>query len=51
MAREAYPDATYINVKSNAEKLQAMLDKSGGVRRVPVIVDGDSVTIGYQGGT
>ncbi len=31
--------------------MPAMLEKSGGVRRVPVIVNGDTVSIGYNGGT
>jgi len=28
-----------------------MLEYSGGMRKVPVIVDRDKVTIGYNGGT
>ncbi len=33
------------------EKMELMLRYSKGARRVPVIVEGDRVTIGYQGGT
>ena len=39
----------YINVKKNAADLERMLTYSGGRRRVPVIVDGDKVTIGFGG--
>jgi glutaredoxin len=38
-----------VDVKSNPAKLQEMLQRSGGKRQVPVIVDGDNVTIGYGG--
>ena len=41
--------ATYVNVKRNAADLEAMLVHSGGKRRVPVIVEGGKVTIGYGG--
>jgi glutaredoxin len=36
-------------VKSDSAKLQEMLKISGGVRQVPIIVEGDKVTIGYGG--
>jgi glutaredoxin len=36
-------------VKSDSAKLQEMLKISGGVQQVPVIVEGDKVTIGYGG--
>jgi glutaredoxin len=39
----------YINVKKNAADLERMLTYSGGRRRVPVIVDGEKVTIGFGG--
>ncbi|HTH03539.1 MAG TPA: UXX-star (seleno)protein family 1 [Vicinamibacterales bacterium] len=39
----------YLNVKQSAADLQRMLEYSKGARRVPVIVDGDSVTIGFGG--
>jgi len=41
----------YINVFSGDDKMEAMLKYSRGERKVPVIVDDDDVTIGYQGGT
>jgi glutaredoxin len=34
---------------TNPEKLQEMLVYSKGEQRVPVIVDGEKVTIGYGG--
>ena len=40
---------TYINVKKNAAELTRMLEFSKGRRAVPVIVDGDQVTIGFGG--
>jgi glutaredoxin 3 len=39
----------YIDVKKNASDLARMLGYSKGARKVPVIVDGEKVTIGYGG--
>ena len=39
----------YVNVKKNPAELDRMLTYSKGARRVPVIVDGDAVTIGFGG--
>jgi len=39
----------YVNVKKSATDLQRMLGYSKGRRAVPVIVDGDQVTIGFGG--
>ena len=39
----------YVNVKKNAAELTRMLEFSKGRRAVPVIVDGDKVTIGFGG--
>jgi glutaredoxin len=39
----------YINVKKSPAELQRMLGHSNGRRAVPVIVDGDQVTIGFGG--
>jgi hypothetical protein len=36
-------------VKKNAADLQRMLGYTAGRRAVPVIVDGDKVTIGFGG--
>jgi len=36
-------------VKTDPAFMEAMLAVSGGERAVPVIVDGDSVTVGYGG--
>lgn len=41
----------YLNVKRNADDLKRMLVFSTGRREVPVIVDGERVTIGFAGGT
>lgn len=41
----------YINVKKDPAQLARMLEYSHGRREVPVIVDGDEVTIGFDGGT
>ncbi len=38
----------YRNVKGSAADLQEMIKVSGG-RDVPVIVEGDKVTVGYGG--
>jgi len=50
-ARAAYRSAIFIDVKKDAEKLSEMLKLTGGQRRVPVIVDGTQVTIGYNRGS
>jgi hypothetical protein len=39
---------TYINVKRNEKELARMIKLSGD-RRVPVIVEGGKVTIGFGG--
>ncbi len=39
----------YVDVKANAEDLATMLKHSGGARKVPVIVEGDMVTVGFGG--
>ena len=39
----------YINVLSDPEKLSIMLKYSDGMRKVPVIVEGEKVTIGFNG--
>ena len=49
-ARSAYGDkATYVDVVNDKEKLEEMLKVSKGVRKVPVIVKGEKVEIGYGG--
>jgi len=49
-ARSAYGEAAkYYDVKVNPAKLEEMLKHSKGAREVPVIVEGDKVTIGYGG--
>jgi len=39
----------YVNVKKDPAGLRRMLEFSKGRRAVPVIVDGDQVTIGFGG--
>jgi len=39
----------YYDVKRDAEKLKEMLNHSGGQRKVPTIVEGGRVTIGFGG--
>jgi hypothetical protein len=41
--------AIYIDVDADIKDLQQMLDYSGGKMAVPVIVEGDRVTIGFGG--
>jgi glutaredoxin len=41
----------YVNVISESGKLESMLKHSKGKREVPVIVEGDRVTIGFDGGS
>ena len=49
-AREAYGDrAVFFNVGADLKKLDEMLTLSGGRRQVPVIVDGEKVTVGFGG--
>jgi glutaredoxin len=39
----------YVNVVADPARLKEMLKYSKGVRKVPVIVEGTSVTIGFNG--
>jgi len=52
-AREAYikngNDVEYIDVLSDAGKLDTMLKYSDGRRKVPIIVDKGKVIIGFNG--
>jgi glutaredoxin 3 len=49
-ARAAYGDlAVYVNVEEYPEKLKEMLALTGGKRQVPVIVEGDKVSVGFAG--
>jgi len=49
-ARAALPAAQFVDVLADAQALAEMLRLSGGVRRVPVIVNGQSVEIGFKRG-
>ncbi len=49
-ARSAYGDrAEYIDITRDKNKFKEMLTHSGGKSLVPVIVEGDKVTIGHGG--
>ncbi len=49
-ARSAYgSNASYFDVTSDKASLEKMLRYSGGRRQVPVIVEGEKVTVGYGG--
>ena len=49
-AREAYgAEADYFDVKVDAAKLDEMLKYSKGQRNVPVIVEGNKISVGYGG--
>ena len=54
-AREAYAKegrkVDYFNVVKEAGHFEAMLKHSNGIRKVPVIVEGERVTLGFDGGT
>ena len=39
-----------INVFADPQHLAEMLQISGGVRRIPVIIDNGVVSIGFKGG-
>ncbi|GAB6124696.1 hypothetical protein JCM14124_04020 [Humidesulfovibrio idahonensis] len=49
-ARAALPRARFIDVLDDPAALEEMLRLSGGVRRIPVIVRGGEVAIGYKRG-
>ncbi|CAN2042546.1 Glutaredoxin [Candidatus Magnetomoraceae bacterium gMMP-15] len=44
-------DVEYINVVNNEDQLNNMLKYSNGSLRIPVIVEGESVKIGFKGKT
>ena len=54
-AREAYRkkgvQVEYISVIDKPNQMNRMLKFSDGARKVPVIVDGDDVIIGFDGGS
>lgn len=48
-AREAHKEHDYFDVKADNQMMDAMLKLAGGQRKVPVIVEGEKVTIGFGG--
>ena len=49
-ARKGLPRARFIDVTADPAALEEMLRLSGGVRRIPVIVRGEMVEIGFRRG-
>ncbi|WP_147821909.1 UXX-star selenoprotein family 1 [Salidesulfovibrio onnuriiensis] len=49
-ARDAYPEAEFIDVQASPENMDAMLRLSGGVRRVPVVVKDGVAEVGHNRG-
>jgi hypothetical protein len=41
----------YYNVVKEPQHLDTMLKHSKGARKVPIVVEGQTVTIGFDGGT
>ena len=54
-AREAFAKegrrVAYYNVVKEPKHLDTMLQHSRGTRKIPVIVEGEAITIGFDGGT
>ena len=54
-AREAFAKSgrkvDYCNVIKEPAQMETMLRYSKGVRKVPVIIEGENVTIGFEGKT
>lgn len=48
-AREAHKTHEFIDVKADPSRMEEMLRLSNGERQVPVIVEGEKVTIGFGG--
>jgi len=49
-AREAYGEkAVFLDVESDPEKLVEMLKLSNGRKQIPVIVEGEKITVGFGG--
>ncbi|HET9597009.1 MAG TPA: UXX-star (seleno)protein family 1 [Anaeromyxobacteraceae bacterium] len=47
-ARRGY-DVRYFDVKKDAAAMGRFLELSGGDRRVPLITEGERVTVGFDG--
>jgi len=48
-AVSVFSTAQYFDVKQDPKKLEEMLLHSKGIRKVPVIIEGGKVSIGYGG--
>jgi len=42
---------SYKNVVQDPKQLEVMLEFTNGIRKVPVIVEGDQITVGFNGKT
>ncbi|MDO9632052.1 MAG: UXX-star (seleno)protein family 1 [Humidesulfovibrio sp.] len=49
-AREAWPEAEFLDVLANPLLLDEMLRLTNGVRRIPVVVRAGAVEIGFKRG-
>ena len=49
-ALAAHPEATFVDVLADPANLEEMLRYSGGVRKVPVIVQDGKGTVGFNRG-
>ncbi|PKN09978.1 MAG: glutaredoxin [Deltaproteobacteria bacterium HGW-Deltaproteobacteria-8] len=49
-ARDAWPEAEFLDVLANPLLLDEMLRLTNGVRRIPVIVRAGAVEIGFKRG-
>ena len=50
-ALEAYPKAVFVDVLLSDDNMNKMLALSDGRRRIPVIVEGDAISLGFNGGS
>ncbi len=50
-ARDAWPEAEFLDVLANPLLLDEMLRLTGGARRIPVIVRSGAVEIGFKRGS
>ena len=50
-ALDAHPGARFIDVLMSPADLEKMMELSGGLRKVPVIVEDGKVSIGFNRGS
>lgn len=49
-ALDAHPEAKFVDVLADPANLEEMLRYSGGIRKIPVIVENDKATVGFNRG-